>query len=88
MYVLSHTIINLLNISCYAISMYHSIILLGVVDERSQDSSVGIATKYELDGQGSIPGTARFSLLHHIQTSFGAHPASYPIGTEGYLPGE
>jgi hypothetical protein len=27
-----------------------------------------------------------FSLLHIIQTSYGAHPASYPIGTGGSFP--
>jgi hypothetical protein len=28
-----------------------------------------------------------FFLLHIIQTGTGAHPASYPIGTEGFSPG-
>jgi hypothetical protein len=25
--------------------------------------------------------------VHVVQTDFGAHPAPYPVGTEGYLPG-
>jgi hypothetical protein len=44
-----------------------------------RDSSVGIATRYGLDGPG-----VRFSA--HIQTGPGAHPASYTMGT-GYFPG-
>jgi hypothetical protein len=28
-----------------------------------------------------------FSLLHVVQTDSGAHPASYPTGTVGSLPG-
>jgi hypothetical protein len=43
---------------------------------------------YGLDGWGSIPGRPRdFSLLHSIQTSPGAHPAFYPMGTMDTLPG-
>jgi hypothetical protein len=49
---------------------------------------VGIATGYGLDGPGAIPGMARFSLLHSVQTCPGAHPASYPMGTGCFLPGE
>jgi hypothetical protein len=42
----------------------------------SQDSSVGTATSYGLDGRDLIPGNGkRFSLLHSAQTSSGAHPA-------------
>ena len=50
------------------------------------DSSVGIATRYELEGPGieSRLGGARFSL--RVQTDPGAHPASYTIGT-GSFPG-
>ena len=50
-----------------------------------QDSSVGIATSYELDGPGieSQWGT-RFSA--HVQTGPGAHPVSYTMGS-GSLPG-
>jgi hypothetical protein len=31
--------------------------------------------------------TIIFVELHVVQTGFGAHPASYPIGTGGYFPG-
>jgi len=50
-----------------------------------RDSSVGIATRYGLDGPGieSRWGT-RFSAL--VQTEPGAHPASYTMGT-GSFPG-
>jgi hypothetical protein len=49
--------------------------------------TVGIATGYGLDGPGSIPGRARFSLLHSVQTGSGAQPASYPMDTRGPFPG-
>ena len=52
---------------------------------RGRDISVGIATRYGLDGPGDlIPVGARFSAL--VQTGPGAHPASYTFGT-GSSPG-
>ena len=53
--------------------------------QRSRDSSVGIATRYGLDGPGikSRCG-ARFSAP--VQTGSEAHPASYTMGT-GSFPG-
>jgi hypothetical protein len=47
-------------------------------------SMVSVATQlgYGMDGLGSIPGSVT-SLLHSVQTDYGAHPASYPIGTGG-----
>jgi hypothetical protein len=39
-------------------------------------SSVGIVTRYGLDGWG-------FSLIHSVQTGSGAHPAAYAMGTGG-----
>ena len=51
-----------------------------------RDSSVGIATRYGLDGPGMEPRwEARFSAP--VQTGPGAHPASYTMGT-GSFPGE
>jgi hypothetical protein len=32
-------------------------------------------------------GSRDFSLLHSVQTGSGSHPASYPMGTGGCLPG-
>ena len=51
-----------------------------------RDSSVGIATRYGLDGPWieSRCGRGRFSAL--VQTGPGANPASYTVGT-GSLPG-
>jgi hypothetical protein len=44
-----------------------------------------------LDDRGSwvrFPaGAGNFSLLHRIQSDSGTHPASYPVGTGGSLPG-
>jgi hypothetical protein len=49
------------------------------------DSSVGIATRYGLDGPGiESRWGARFSAP--VQTGPGAHPASYTMGT-GCFPG-
>jgi len=50
-----------------------------------RDSSVGIATRYGLDGAGiESRFRARFSAA--VQTGPGAHPASYTMGS-GSLPG-
>ena len=52
---------------------------------KGRDSSVGIATRYGLDGPGiESRWEARFSAP--IQTSPGAHPASCTMGT-GSFPG-
>ena len=46
-----------------------------------RDSSVGIATRYRLDGPGiKSQWGARFP----VQTGPGAHPASYTMGTGSY----
>jgi hypothetical protein len=57
---------------------------------KSRDSSVGIALGYGLDDRGSrvrFPAGAGNFSLHRVQNSFGAHPASYPVGTRGSFPG-
>jgi hypothetical protein len=44
---------------------------------------------YGLDNWESIPGRCKdriFSLCHCVQTSSGAHPASYPMGNRGSWP--
>ena len=49
-----------------------------------RDSSVGIATRYGLDGPGiESRWVARFSAP--LQTGPGAHPASYTMGTGSLL---
>ena len=66
---------------CYnEIRMLKTVLLLG------RDSSVGAATHYRLDGPGieSRWGGARFSAP--IQTSPGAHPASFTMGTGSLSP--
>jgi hypothetical protein len=51
-------------------------------------SSVCIETGYGLDGRGSIRVRDKDVSLHHrVQTGSGAHPASYPMGTVGFVPG-
>jgi hypothetical protein len=45
-------------------------------NDRSLDSSVGMATGYGLDGRGSIPGSD-FSVLHNVHTAVG--PTQPPI---------
>jgi hypothetical protein len=58
---------------------------------KSCDSSVGIVLGYRLDDRGSrvgFPaGAGNFSLHHLVQKGSGVHPASYPMGTEGFFPG-
>ena len=56
-----------------------------LLTELGWDSSVGIATRYGLDGPGiESRWGARFSVS--VQTGSGAHPASYAMGT-GSIPG-
>jgi len=50
-----------------------------------RDSSVGIATRYGLDGPG-IESRWEARVSAPVQTGPGAHPASYTMGTE-YFPG-
>jgi hypothetical protein len=55
-----------------------------------RDSAVGIATGYGLNGRGvgvRVQVVTRISPLHLVQAGSGAHPASYPMGTEGSFPG-
>ena len=48
-----------------------------------RDSSVGIATRYGLDGPGiESRWEARFYAT--IQSGLGAHPTSYTMGTESF----
>jgi hypothetical protein len=55
------------------------------------NSSVGIALGYGLGDRGSSfrfpTGAGNFSLHHRVQNGSGPHPASYPMGTRGSLPG-
>jgi hypothetical protein len=55
----------------------------------SGDSSVGIATVYELDDRIWFPVGASFfsSLLHGVQTGCQDHPVSYPMATGNSFPG-
>jgi hypothetical protein len=54
-----------------------------------QDSVVGVATGYGLDGQGvGVPSPARVkNFLHVVQTGSGVHQTSYPMDTGNYFPG-
>jgi hypothetical protein len=51
--------------------------------QKVHGSAVGIATGYGLDDQGfgvQFPVGQEFSLLHVVQTGYGTHPTSYPMG--------
>ena len=64
---------------CLIFSIYHTLHIVG------HDSSVGIATRYGLDGPRiESPWAARFSAP--VQNVPRAHPASYTMDT-GYFPG-
>jgi hypothetical protein len=71
-------------------STHHNFTLLHP-DEKSRNSSVGIALGYGLDDRSSrvrFPAEAgNFSLHHSVQNGSGAHPASYPMGIRGSFPG-
>jgi hypothetical protein len=50
----------------------------------AQDRSVSTATGYGMDGRGSIPGRGKRSFsTRSIQIDYGAHPASFSVGTGG-----
>jgi hypothetical protein len=55
-----------------------------------RDSSVGIVTRLRAgrsDDRVWFPaGAGNFSFRHRVETGFGTHPASYPIGTGGSFP--
>jgi hypothetical protein len=56
-------------------------------ENKSRDSSIGIALGYLLDDRGPrvrFPkGAGNFSLHHRFQNGSGAQPTSYPMGTLG-----
>jgi hypothetical protein len=58
----------------------------------SRDSSVGIATGYELEDGGvgvRVPVGQEFSLFHVVPTGSVVHPTSYPMGTgDSFLGGK
>ena len=53
--------------------------------QRGRDNSVGIATRYRLDGPGIDSRWGR-DFSHPSRPAPGAHPASYTKGT-GFFPG-
>jgi hypothetical protein len=57
----------------------------------SQESSVSIVTGYGLDERGGVvqflAGVRDITLLYSLQAGYGAHPASYTVGTGGSYPG-
>jgi hypothetical protein len=62
-----------------------------MLDYKSGDSSVGIATAYGLNdrmsGVRSTAGAGNFSLRSRVQTCSGFQPASYPMGSGGSFSG-
>jgi hypothetical protein len=73
------------------LELYMCVCVCVCVCVKSRHSSVGIALGYGLDYRGSSvrfpAGAENFPLHHRVQNGSGAHPASYPIGTRGCIPG-
>ena len=62
----------------------YAFLLIIYIWTKGRVSSVGIATRYELDSPGDgIPVGARFSAP--VQTGPGTHPASYTMGNVSFL---
>jgi hypothetical protein len=63
---------------------------VGYYNNKSRDSSVGIALSYGWDDRGSrvrfLAVVGNFFVHHRVQNGSGAHPASYPMGTRGLFP--
>jgi hypothetical protein len=66
-------------------------VLIGLLVLIDTTGDLNTILGYELDDRGSrvrFPAEAgNFSLHHNILNGFGAHPASYPMGTSGSFPG-
>jgi hypothetical protein len=59
-----------------------------IMSDYRLDNRCSIMSDYRLDNRGSIAGRGKeFFPLASAQTSFEAHPVSYPIGTGGPFPG-
>jgi hypothetical protein len=53
---------------------------------RGAEIAVSVMTFYELDGWGSVSSRCKKFLFHSLETSSGAQPVSYPMGTGASLP--
>jgi hypothetical protein len=64
-------------------------LLLALPKIQLPEIGAGIVTRLRVEsGFDSQLGKKNLSLLHSIQTGSGAHPASYPVGTECFLSGK
>jgi hypothetical protein len=73
----------------FAMSCSSLILLLRPSYCGNRDSGVDIATAYGLGDRGvgvRVPVGLIIFLLHVVQTGFGAHPSSYPMGIGAFLP--
>jgi hypothetical protein len=76
---------------CSLMRIHYYNIIHHTPNNKSRDSSVGIALGYGLDDGGSgvrFPaGGGNFSVHHRVQNGSRAHTASYPMVTRGSLAG-
>jgi hypothetical protein len=73
--------------NCYSPESTPNGLCVAVYACIAEDSSVGIAMGYGLNGRGSIPDRGKVFSSHNVQTGPGTHPPSYTMGTGGFLPG-
>jgi hypothetical protein len=82
--------VNFLNTDFAAWIYFACIMVTYKLQNKSRDSSIGIALGYGLDDRGSrvrFPaGAGNFSFHHRVQNGSAAHPTSYPMGTRGSFP--
>ena len=74
------------NVSCHVRKYLQNILRLKITysdQTEGLDSSVGIATRYGMDGPG-IESRWAVRLSAPVQTGPGAHPASYTMGNESF----
>ena len=55
---------------------------------KDRDSSIGIATRYGLDGPGIESRLGGRDFPHPSTPTLGAYPASYTMGTESFPRGK
>jgi hypothetical protein len=73
-----------LTVACYQLQKFNSYTTY-IGARIAQWYSAGLRARWS--GVRVPAGSGNFSLHSCVQTGFGAHPASYPIGTRGSFPG-
>jgi hypothetical protein len=74
---------------CFSLSRWLTFLFMdNLLYDAYQQSALDWLRAGQPRGRSLSPGRGQeFSLLHVVQTGFGVHPTSYPMGTGGSFPG-